>query len=162
MYIPYLPTYLEVVVLLCCRMYIWDLPTYIVFYLETTRGSSIDIYDDNDNDKDNNNNDNGWQCWYIAVDTLSTLGSLFSSIPPHCVVRDSGMWGDWQVTSPFAALPLAWQRSIKHHRRGREREFISIPPLPSIPSNNLIPSVGLIGPPSSFILLFLRTSLRWN
>jgi hypothetical protein len=29
-------------VLLCCRMYIPDLPTYLVFYLETTRGSSID------------------------------------------------------------------------------------------------------------------------
>ena len=29
-------------------------------------------------------------CWYIAVDTLSTLGSLFSSIPPYPVVRDSG------------------------------------------------------------------------
>jgi hypothetical protein len=29
-------------------------------------------------------------CWYIAVDTLSTLGSLFSSIPPYLVVRDSG------------------------------------------------------------------------
>ena len=29
-------------------------------------------------------------CWYIAVDTLSTLGSLFSSIPPSRVVRDSG------------------------------------------------------------------------
>jgi hypothetical protein len=31
-----------VVVLLCCRMYIHDLPTYLVFHLETTRGSSID------------------------------------------------------------------------------------------------------------------------
>jgi hypothetical protein len=32
------------------------------------------------------------KCWYIAVDTLSTLGSLFSSIPPYRVlVRDSGM-----------------------------------------------------------------------
>ncbi len=30
------------------------------------------------------------RCWYIAVDTLSTLGTLFSSIP-YCVVRDSGM-----------------------------------------------------------------------
>jgi hypothetical protein len=29
-------------------------------------------------------------CWYIAVDTLSTLGSLFSSIPPYCIVGDSG------------------------------------------------------------------------
>jgi hypothetical protein len=29
-------------------------------------------------------------CWYIAVDTLSTLGSLFTSIPPYHVVRDSG------------------------------------------------------------------------
>ena len=29
-------------------------------------------------------------CWYIAVDTLSTLGSLFSSIPPYRVARDSG------------------------------------------------------------------------
>jgi hypothetical protein len=27
-------------------------------------------------------------CWYIAIDTLSTLGSLFSSIPPYHVVRD--------------------------------------------------------------------------
>ncbi len=37
-------------------------------------------------------------CWYIAVDTLSTLGSLFSSIsiPPYLVIRDSGTWGDWQ------------------------------------------------------------------
>ena len=33
----------------------------------------------------------GWKtCWYIAVDTLSTLGSLFSSIPPYRVARDSG------------------------------------------------------------------------
>ncbi len=32
-----------VVVLLCCRMYIPDLPTYLVFYLETTCGSSIDL-----------------------------------------------------------------------------------------------------------------------
>jgi hypothetical protein len=30
------------------------------------------------------------QCWYIAIDTLSTIGSLFSSIPPHLIVRDSG------------------------------------------------------------------------
>ncbi len=29
-------------------------------------------------------------CWYIAVDTLSTLGSLFSSIPPYLVFKDSG------------------------------------------------------------------------
>ncbi len=29
-------------------------------------------------------------CWDTHVDTLSTLGSLFSSIPPYCVVRDSG------------------------------------------------------------------------
>jgi hypothetical protein len=41
--------------------------------------------------------------------------------------------------SPFAALPSAWQRSINRHRRGREREFISIPPLPSIFKNALIP-----------------------
>ena len=34
-------------------------------------------------------------CWYIAIDTLSTLGSLFSSIPPYLIVRDSGTWGDW-------------------------------------------------------------------
>jgi hypothetical protein len=65
MYIPDLPTYLVVVVLLCCRMYIPDLPTYLVFYLETTRGSSIDLpttdddeddYDNDNEDKDNNNN----------------------------------------------------------------------------------------------------------
>ncbi len=41
-----LPKYLVVVVLLCCYVvgciYIPDLPTYLVFYLETTRGSSID------------------------------------------------------------------------------------------------------------------------
>jgi hypothetical protein len=30
------------------------------------------------------------ECWYIVIDTLSTLGSLFSSIPPYCVGRDSG------------------------------------------------------------------------
>ncbi len=64
--------------------------------------------------------------------------------------------------SPFAALPLARQRSINRHRRGGEQEFIYIPPLPSIFKNALIPSIGLIGPPSSFILLVLRTSLRWN
>jgi len=29
-------------------------------------------------------------CWCIAIDTLSTLGSLFSSIPPYRVARDSG------------------------------------------------------------------------
>ncbi len=29
-------------------------------------------------------------CWYMAVDALSTLDSLFSSIPPDHVVRDSG------------------------------------------------------------------------
>jgi hypothetical protein len=28
--------------------------------------------------------------WYIKIDTQSTLGSLFSSIPPYQVVRDSG------------------------------------------------------------------------
>jgi hypothetical protein len=28
-------------------------------------------------------------CWRIAIDTLSTLGSLFSSIPPYHVFRDS-------------------------------------------------------------------------
>ncbi len=52
----------RVVVLLCCRMYIPDLPTYLVFYLETTRGSSIDPSmmgdsdddDDDDDDKDGN------------------------------------------------------------------------------------------------------------
>jgi len=32
----------------------------------------------------------GTKCWCIAVDTLSTLGSLFSSIPPYRVARDSG------------------------------------------------------------------------
>jgi hypothetical protein len=33
------------------------------------------------------------RCWDTHVDTLSTLGSLYSStsIPPHRVVRDSGM-----------------------------------------------------------------------
>jgi hypothetical protein len=90
-------------------------------------------------------------CWCIAIDTLSTLGSLFSSIPPYHVVRDSGTWRDWQVMSPFAALPSAQQRSINHHRRGREREFIPIPPLPSASKNSLIPSIGLMGTPSSFI-----------
>jgi hypothetical protein len=53
--------------------------------------------------------------------------------------------------SPFAASPLARQRSINHHRQGREREFFPIPPLPSISKNSLIPSVRLIGTPSSFI-----------
>ena len=43
MYIHDQPTYLVVVVLLCCQMYIPDLPTYLVFYLETTCGSSIDM-----------------------------------------------------------------------------------------------------------------------
>jgi hypothetical protein len=40
-------------------MYIPDLPTYLVFYLETTRGSYIDppMMDNNDDDN-NNNNDN--------------------------------------------------------------------------------------------------------
>jgi hypothetical protein len=48
----------------------------------------------------------------MAIDTLSTLGSLFSSFPPYHVVRDSGTWGDWQVIAPFfAALPSAWQGS---------------------------------------------------
>jgi hypothetical protein len=40
-----LPKYFSscsVVVLLCCWMYIPDLPTYLLFYLETTCGSSID------------------------------------------------------------------------------------------------------------------------
>jgi hypothetical protein len=50
-----------IVVLLCCQMYIPDLPTYLVFYLETTRGSSIDlpttVDDDDQDDDDNNNND---------------------------------------------------------------------------------------------------------
>jgi hypothetical protein len=38
-------------------MYIPDLPTYLVFYLETTRGSFIDPprTDDNDDNDDNNN-----------------------------------------------------------------------------------------------------------
>ncbi len=43
----------RVVELLCCQMCIPDLPTYLVFYLETTRGSSIDppmMDDDDDND----------------------------------------------------------------------------------------------------------------
>ncbi len=40
-------------------MYIPDLPTYLVFYLETARGSSIDPPTmDNDNNNNNNNNDN--------------------------------------------------------------------------------------------------------
>jgi hypothetical protein len=38
-------------------MYIPDLPTYLVFYLETTRGSSIDLPTMDDNDDDNNDND---------------------------------------------------------------------------------------------------------
>jgi len=51
-------------------------------------------------------------CSCIAVDTLSTLGSLFSSIPPYRVARDSGTWGDWQVIEPiFAASPSARQWS---------------------------------------------------
>ncbi len=29
-------------------------------------------------------------CWYITIDTLSTLGSLFSSIAPYHIVRDLG------------------------------------------------------------------------
>jgi hypothetical protein len=51
-----LPT--PVAMLLCCRMYIPDLPTYLVFYLETTHGSSIDpptTDDDGSNDNDNDN-----------------------------------------------------------------------------------------------------------
>jgi hypothetical protein len=64
--------------------------------------------------------------------------------------------------SPFAASPLAWQQSINRLWHGGEWEFISIPPLPSIPANKLIPSAGLIGPPSLFILLVLHPSLRWN
>ncbi len=40
-------------------MYIPDLPTYLVFYLETTYGSSIGPpTTDDDNDDNNNNNDN--------------------------------------------------------------------------------------------------------
>ncbi len=67
--------------------------------------------------------------------------------------------------SPFTALPLAWQQSIKRHWQGREREFISIPPLPSISKNSLIPSIGLIGTPSSFIFssavpLYIGTGLN--
>jgi hypothetical protein len=41
-------------------MYIPDLPTYLVFYLETTRGSSIDqptTDDDNDDDDDDEDNE---------------------------------------------------------------------------------------------------------
>ncbi len=39
-------------------MYIHDLPTYLVFYLETTHGSSIDPPTmDNDNDDNNDGND---------------------------------------------------------------------------------------------------------
>ncbi len=48
----------RVVVLVCCWMFIPDLPTYLVFYLETTCGSSIDLPttdDDNDDDNDNKN-----------------------------------------------------------------------------------------------------------
>jgi hypothetical protein len=33
------------------------LPTYLVFYLETTRGSSIDTPTDNDDDNDDDDND---------------------------------------------------------------------------------------------------------
>ncbi len=47
----------HVVVLLCCRMYIPDLPTYLVFYLATTRGSSIDPPTTDDDNHDNENND---------------------------------------------------------------------------------------------------------
>ena len=54
--------------------------------------------------------------------------------------------------SLFAALPLAWQQSINHHWWGGKQEFISIPLLPSIFKNALIPFFRLIGPPSSFIL----------
>ncbi len=58
MYIPDLPTYLVVVILLCCHMYTPDLPTYIIFYLETSRGSFIDPLMTEDDDNNNNNNNN--------------------------------------------------------------------------------------------------------
>jgi hypothetical protein len=41
--------------------------------------------------------------------------------------------------SPFAASPSAWQQSINRHWWGGEQEVISIPPLPSIFKNALIP-----------------------
>ncbi len=65
--------------------------------------------------------------------------------------------------SPFAALPLAWQQSYHPHWQGGERKFICISLLPSIPTDALIPSIGLIGPPSSFIfssviIYYIRTT----
>jgi hypothetical protein len=58
--------------------------------------------------------------------------------------------GDYQVTSPFAALPLAWQQSINRLRWGGGVGICSIYFLTPIPDNALIPSNGLMGPPSSF------------
>jgi hypothetical protein len=60
--------------------------------------------------------------------------------------------------SPFAALPSAWQQSINHHWLGREREFISIPPMPSIFKNALIPLLW-VDWPTLFIYFIVPTYL---
>jgi hypothetical protein len=60
--------------------------------------------------------------------------------------------------SPFAALPLAWQRSVNRHQRGGEREVISIPPLPSIFKNALIPLLW-VDHSTLFIYLIVPTYL---
>ncbi len=99
----------------------------------------------------------GFSRRYPKYSRLTCLLHLTSSSSS----RGSGVPGDYQVTSPFAVLLSAWQRSINRHRQGGEREFISIPLLPSIPKNTLIPPIGLIGTPSSFIFLvppYLSTS----
>ncbi len=65
-------------------------------------------------------------CWDITVDTLSILGSLFSSIPPYRIVRDSGTWGDWQITSPLLPrLRLGSRASIPIGRGGSGNLFPS-------------------------------------
>ncbi len=93
----------------------------------------------------------GYSRRYPKYSRLTYLLHLTSSSSS----RGSGVPGDYQVTSPFAVLPLAWQRSINRLWQGGEWEFISISPLPTIPNNALIPSIGLISPPSSLIFLVL-------
>jgi hypothetical protein len=84
----------------------------------------------------------------IAVDTLSTLGSLFSftsSLADHLGVLGARRLSGYK---PFCCL--AFGLAAEHSSPlvgGGEQEFISIPPLCSIPANTLIPSFGLIGCP---------------
>ncbi len=98
-------------------------------------------------------------CWYIAIDTLSTEGSLFFSIPPYHIVRDS-LWEVRRMTFCCVAFGSAVEQLLPPAVGGAEIYFH--PSSAFHPCKHTDPLIGLIGPPSSLFFLFHHTFLHWN